>query len=471
MHGHIVRWTAATLATDAHGQLCDAAPTRLLGPIKTDSRQIEPGDVFWAFVGTRVDGHAYIEEARKRGAALVVVQRGHPLEFVGPRLVVDDSLLAIQRVAAAYRRRQAALIIGVTGSVGKTTTRRLIHAALSAQFCGTQSPGNFNNHLGLPMSLLAIEPDHEFAVLELGASQVGEIRDLAEIAQPEVGVITSIGKAHLDGFGSVAGIIQGKGELLEALPPTGFAVLPGDDPTTLGMASRAACRVITVGEGLNNAVRAERVLLSPGRLSFLVEGQEYALHLHGRHQLSNALLAIAIGREIGLSHAVMATELAGYEPEAGRGAWRKLGVWTVIDDTYNASPTSVVAAIEALAMTAPQHAPRYAVLGDMLELGTAAVAEHEAIGRRIAELKLDGLLACGDYASSLARGAQAAGMPAGRIVSATQLDVLEAVLDCWLDPAAVILVKGSRGARMERVINWLEEQALCLETSPRRASA
>ncbi len=471
MHGPVVRWTAASLATDAQGTLAYAAPTLLLGPIKTDSRQIEPGDVFWAFVGTRVDGHAFVDDARERGASLVVVERGHPLEMTGPRLVVDDSLLALQRVAAAYRQRQAALIIGVTGSVGKTTTRRLIHAALSSQFSGTQSPGNFNNHLGLPMSLLAIEPHHEFAVLELGASQVGEIRHLAEIAQPEVGVITSIGKAHLEGFGSVAGIIQGKGELLEALPSTGFAVLPGDDPTTRGMATRAACRVITVGEGLNNELRAERVLLSPGRLSFLVEGQEYALHLHGRHQFTNALLAIAIGREIGISHATMAAGLSQFEPEAGRGAWRKLGAWTVIDDTYNASPTSVAAAIEALAMIAPQRAPRYAVLGDMLELGTAAVAEHEAIGRRIAELKLDGLLACGEFASSLARGAQAAGMPAGRIVSATQLDVLEAVLDCWLDPAAVILVKGSRGARMERVINWLEEQALQLERSPRRVCA
>ena len=231
--------------------------------ISIDSRDIQRGDVFWALKGEIHDGHDFVSQALEQEAILCVISAGRAESTAGPMLIVDETLAALGRFASWHRSQIDSLIIGVTGSVGKTTTRELIYAALGSHFCGIRSRSNFNNQIGLPLSLLALEDRHEFAVLEMGASAIGDIQALCEMALPEVGVITAIGPAHLRTFGSLAAIIQTKGELLEQLPSTGFAVLPGDDLILRQIADRAPCPVIFVGQGDDNQIRATRVEVYP----------------------------------------------------------------------------------------------------------------------------------------------------------------------------------------------------------------
>jgi UDP-N-acetylmuramoyl-tripeptide--D-alanyl-D-alanine ligase len=460
------------LAAAAGGRLEGANPRARCPRISTDSRDIQPGDAFWALPGERFDGHDFALEAVRRGAQLVVCRPDRAARIAAPRLIVDDTLAALGRVAHWYRSRQEALVIAVTGSVGKTTTKDLLHAALGRQFHGTCSPGNFNNAVGLPKSLLAIERAHEYAILELGASRVGEIRQLAGLAAPEIGAITAIGKAHLASFGSLGAIVRAKGELLEALPAGGFAVLPGDDPLIVPMIPRASCRVVRVGEGPHNDVRAEGVISTGRELSFLVRGDRFAVPFAGRHLLTNALIAVAIAQEIGVSREMIEVGLRDFVPAQGRCRWLACGPWTVIDDTYNANPLSVTAACRHLAaVPGLPRSRRYLVLGDMLELGSDAASEHLAIGRLAAETNIDGLLALGDFAGDVARGGMLGGLKLGRIVAARQLEVLLAVLDCWLEPGDIVLVKGSRGMEMERVVEWLDRSARRLVERPSRRCA
>ena len=428
--------------------------------ISIDSRTLLPGDVFWCLTGERHDGHDFIPQALERGAAFCVASSSHSATHHGPLVLVHDTHQALMDLARWYRSTLDALVIGVTGSVGKTTTRELIHFALSAEFEGIRSRKNFNNTIGLPLCLLDVGHHHEFVVVEMGAARIGDIAELAKVAIPEVGVITSIGPAHLESFGSVDGVIQGKGELLESLPPTGFAVLPGDDPVIRQMADRAPCPVLFVGEGDDNQLRARNVRVSHDGLQFRVEGFDFLIPVCGRHHLTNALCAIAIAREIGVRYQSVAQGLARFEPIEGRSQIRNFGQWTVIDDTYNASPLSVAAACRMLLdMELPGLGRRIAVLGDMRELGSIAVTEHQKIGSLAAELKIDLVLACGVYADEVARGAEQAGMNRHRIAAAPDLETTKAVLDCWLEPGDVILVKGSRATRMERVVEWLRERA------------
>lgn len=441
-----------------------------------DSREVRPGDIFWALKGERHDGHDFIPQAFERGAALCVVSQSRDETISGPRLIVKDSLAALGRFGRWYRGTLEALVIGVTGSVGKTTTRDLIHAALASEYEGVRSRKNFNNLIGLPLSLLDIEHQHEFAVLEMGASREGDIRALADIALPEIGVVSAIGPAHLESFGSLEGIIRGKGELLESLPPTGFAVLPGDDPVLRQMADRAPCPVIFVGEGDDNHLRATGVQASFEGLRFKVDGCEYDVPVIGRHHLTNVLCAIAIAREIGVRPQSLVQGLSYFQPMEGRCHLQAIGTWTVIDDTYNASPKSVAAACHTLhELEIPGIGRRILVLGDMRELGQTATAEHERIGTLAARLKIDLLLACGRHADDIARGAEAAGMASHRIAAASDIEAVKAVLDCWLEPDDVILVKGSRVTRMERIVEWLRERAALEATlrgfTPRRHCA
>lgn len=455
---HPIGWH--DLATATQGRLVPANAWGRCTQISTDSRSLQRGDVFWALPGEHRDGHDFAAAAVTNGAALVVCQTERAREIPGPKLVVGDTLAALGRLARWHRRRHEALIIGVTGSVGKTTTKELIHAALSRQFRGLRSPGNYNNLIGLPKSLLELTVEDEFAVLELGASREGDIRALAAIAEPEVGVITAIGKSHLASFGSVERIIRGKGELLEALPATGFAVLPGDDPVLRRMASRAQCRALFVGQRPENDVQAGDVQFTAMETSFTVAGQRFSVALPGPALLTNALCAIAIAHDIGVPLDLIAEGLEDFQPLPGRGAVQVIGAWTVIDDCYNASPTSVEAACRRLAMfPTPPRGRRYAVLGDMRELGPDAAAEHQRLGRLLSEFPIDGLLALGQHARDFADGALRGGWRPGRIVATESLDVLLTVLDCWLEPQDTLLVKGSRVMQLERVLDWLRARA------------
>ena len=370
-------------------------------------------------------------------------------------IAVDDTLQALWDLAAWNRDQSDALRIAITGSVGKTTTRHMLHSVLSKRFAGIESPHNFNNQYGVPLSLLELTSAHEFAVLEAGALAVGEIAQLAALMAPEIGVITAIGPAHLEGFGGLEEICRAKGELLEALPASGFAVLNGDDPLVRRLARRASCRVILVGEDIHNDVVATRVRVNDRRLRFQVGDTEYQVSAVGRHHLTSALLCIGVGREIDLTEAEISAGLKAFTPVHGRCEKLTVGPWTVIDDTYNANPASMLAA--CLTLRDWQEATRrILVVGDMAELGAHAAEFHSQLGEVAVECGFDRLVAVGRMAGDVAGTARRQGMDAGCIGACSDLSTAELLLDCWLEPGDVILVKGSRRMQMERVIEYLQ---------------
>lgn len=426
--------------------------------ISTDSRTIGPGEVFWALSGRNHDGHDHVPEAFARGALACVVNRSRSNQCDGSRIEVDDTLRALGDFAAWYRQQRETMVIGVTGSVGKTTTREMIYSVLSTRHAGTRSLRNFNNEVGLPLSLLELKNEHEFGVLEMGAGHVGDIRQLCRIASPEVGVVTTIGPAHLETFGTLEQIYEGKGELLEAIPVHGFAVIFGDDPQMSGLSRRAGCPVIRVGEQTGNDLTAEQVNFSQGRLRFVAGGDEYELAVPARHYLTAALFALAVAREIGLDPPAIREGFRRFTGESGRCQIHEVGEWTLIDDTYNANPLSMRAAFQCL-RDWPTTGNRVLIAGDMLELGKESARCHEEIGASIVDAKIDRLLAFGNEAEHVADGALRAGMNPHAIADCHDLDALFTVLDCWLNPGDVILVKGSRGMRMERVVEWLKEHS------------
>ncbi len=440
------------------------------GRVMIDSRLILPGDLFWALPGEHHDGHDFLAEAQQRGASAAVVQfdrlpqaqqlwqNGAQHSPESPLIVVENTLTALAEYAHWHRPNHEALVIGVTGSFGKTTTREMIHAVLSASHSGIRSVKNFNNHIGLPLSVLELNRSHDFAVFEMGASALDEIALLAEIARPDIGVITGIGLAHVEGFGSPEGIIRGKGELLEALPLSGFAIVPGDDPVTRAMASRARCPVLFVGESEINHVRATNVRLANQRLTFEVEQIEYTVPVSGRHFLTAALSALTIANEIGISPTNIAKGFASFQAAPGRCQVHHIGPWIVIDDTYNANPASMRAACITLRDWQGAN-KRLLITGDMLELGTHAEQSHIELGRSAAEIAVDGLFVIGEHADLVVRGALAGGLRPSRLAQCDDLEILLTALDCVLEPGDVLLVKGSRGMRMERVIAWLREKA------------
>lgn len=432
-------------------------PNRVFQRVCTDSRQVEPGDLFWAVRGERFDGHDFLEEALRRGAVACVTepQRG---ARVDNRVEVPDSVMALGKFAAWYRQGLDALIIGVTGSVGKTTTREMIFHVLSQRFRGTRSRRNFNNELGVPLTLLDIDSEHEFAVVEMGARRLHDIASLCEIARPEAGVLTSIAEAHLETFGTLELIEQAKGELLAALPPEGFGICAVDRDQATRLRSRCCCSISRVGSDEDAEILATEISFQHGRLRFHLEGTAYELQAPGRHFLTSALCAAAVGRQIGMTDEEIARGLAAFHPVEGRANLERIGPWTIINDTYNASPASMSAACELLS-DLDAVGQRIFVVGDMLELGAEAKRHHRELGRMIATRNIDRLIAFGTHAQDVATGALDAGMPSGTVTQASEFDTLQLSLDCWLEPGDCLLIKGSRGMRMERVIEWLRTRA------------
>lgn len=426
--------------------------------IEIDSRRIRPGDLFWALRGHKQDGHKFVKQALQQGALASVVRADQASRVPAPRVEVEDTLAALWQFANWYRRRCEALVISVTGSVGKTTTRRMIAAVLSKRFQGVDSPRNFNNHIGVPLSLLEIEPHHEFAVIELGASQVGEIASLAAVAEPEVGAITAVGPAHLDEFASIENIARTKRELLESLPPSGFAVLNGDDRRVLDMVPFAPCPVFLVGEREHNDCRAINVAVENGQLRFDVNHMTFQVPVVGRHHLHAALTAIVIGRQFEMSDSQIAAGLLQYTSIPGRSHLLRVGDWWVIDDTYNANPLSMSAACRTL-RDWDGAGKKILVAGDMLSLGDWSGDFHRLFGEEAARSKIDQLIAVGSQAAVVAGSAHKYGMDAGCLAACRDQDLALMLLDCWLQAGDVVLVKGSRGMKMEAVVESLQRLA------------
>jgi UDP-N-acetylmuramoyl-tripeptide--D-alanyl-D-alanine ligase len=458
----ITRWSFDTLLRAVGGEaqgLTSTAAT--FDRIECDSRKIHAGDLFWALVGERHDGHDFVAEALKKGACAAVVARRwkeQQAKVSGAFIVVDETLQALWDFAGWHRRQLDTLIVGVTGSVGKSTTRHMLRTVLGERFAGMESPANFNNEYGVPRSLLELAPDYEFAVLELGASAVGEIASLAQLTAPEIGIITAIAPAHLATFGTLDDICQAKGELLEALPETGFAVLNGDDELVRSLAARANCRVIFVGEGAHNDLVATKVRSHDRRLKFQIGNAQYQLPVVGRHHLTAALLSVAVARELGVEESEITSGLREFAPLPGRCRPVQVGPWTIIDDTYNSSPASVAAACQTL-RDWQEARQRVLVLGDMLELGEVAGELHSQLGVLTAECRFDRVIAVGSQAATVAGTAKRSGMDAGCLGACGDLDTAALLLDLWLEPGDVVLVKGSRGMKMERVIEHLKMRA------------
>lgn len=445
----MIEMTLAEIAAATGGTLVAADPaTRVTGPVEFDSRAVAPGGLFVAFPGERVDGHDFAAAAVAAGAAGVLATRA--VDGV-PTVLVRDALAALGRLARAVLDRLPELtVVGVTGSSGKTTTKDLI-AQLAARLGPTVAPaGSFNNELGLPHTVLQADARTRFLILEMGARGPGHIRYLCGIAPPRIGVVVNVGVAHIGEFGTVDGIAAAKGELVEALPATGTAILNADDERVRAMAARTAATVVLAGTATDAAVRAEDVTLDErGRARYtLVTGAGRApvrLGVSGVHQVGNGLLAAAVALRLGLPVGELPAALGELRPVSARrmDVFDRVDGVTVIDDSYNANPASTAAALRALAAIG-RGRRTIAVLGYQAELGAQERAGHEQVGRLAAELRVDRLVVVGEPAAGIHAGATGDGSWGGESVLVTDQEAAVARLRGELRPGDVVLVKGSR---------------------------
>jgi UDP-N-acetylmuramoyl-tripeptide--D-alanyl-D-alanine ligase len=448
-------------------EVVDGTPSRPLGNsyvrqnrqlqrVVTDSRCVHPGDLFVALAGSRHHGEEFLADAASAGATAAVVERDgarcEGLECVR----VGESLGALWRLAAWNRDRSTAERIAVTGSFAKTTTRQMIQTVLSVRGQTQQSPRNYNNHVGVPLSLLAIGSQDRFAVIEVAASGLGEIEPLAELVRPAAAVLTGCGRAHLHGFGSVEALSREKMRLLGSIQSGGLAVIPAECRPRLPRLSRDI-QVVTVGVETDADIVATAVEHDLGMLRFEVSGQPFELPVAGRHFVRAALAAVAIGRWSGISDIESATALASFETEAGRCRVEHTARGTVIDDSYNASPESMLAACELLEEWNTV-GRRVFVVGDMAELGSHAAACHAEVGAAVGRGGgIDELWAAGNWAESTVEAAIAAGMARETTRVCRSVDALLVSLPGWMQPGDTLLVKGSRLSRMERVVQQVRQ--------------
>jgi UDP-N-acetylmuramoyl-tripeptide--D-alanyl-D-alanine ligase len=423
-----------------------------------DSRTIQTGEMFFAVKGDRMDGHDFVEQALEKGAVVAAVRKDQLARYpVKTRLLaVDDTLVALQTLATAVRRLWAKPLIGVTGSTGKTTTKEAIAHVLSTRFRVLKSEGNFNNHFGLPLMLLKLEPGHEVAVIEMGMSHAGEIAALAKIAQPEIGVVANVAPVHLEFFKSVADIARAKYELIESLPAGGTAILNADDEYVSQFGRDFRGKVVLYGLKASAGVRAENIRSrgwEGSEFDVVVDGcrEPVILPLVGPHNIHNALAAVAAGLERGLSPSETVRALASLAPADKRGQVVKLGNITVVNDCYNSNPKALDAMVDALAAMPAKR--RIVVAGAMLELGETGEALHRQAGQHIASKKVDALLGVRGQAQAMVEAANAAGMRAEFV--ATPEEAGEWLARETRDGDAVLL-KASRGVKLEKALEIWE---------------
>ena len=436
-----------------------------------DSRTIRPGQLFFAVKGERMDGHDFVHQAMEKGAIAAVVRKDQFARYPVKTglLGVDDTLVALQTLATAVRRLWAKPLIGITGSTGKTTTKEAIAHVLAARFRLLKSEGNFNNHFGLPLMLLKLEPEHDTAVIEMGMSHPGEIAALAKIALPEIGVVTNVAPVHLQFFTSVAEIARAKYELIQSLPATGTAVLNADDEYVSQFGRDFHGKVITYGIRVPSDVRAENI--EPrgpsGSVFDVVVGacrEKVTLPLVGAHNIYNALAAVAVGLERGISPSEAVSAVASLTPPDKRGQVLQLGNITVINDCYNSNPKALDAMVNALA--AMPAARRIVVAGEMLELGPTGGDLHRRSAQYIAEKKIDILVGVRGLAKEMVEAARQAGMRAEFVPTPEEAGE-------WLARETrggdVVLLKASRGVKLEKALEtWKQSSVISAQSSAKR---
>lgn len=445
-----------------NGHLLKGDPEVTVTGINTDSRKIKKGQLFLALKGERFDGHQFLKEAVQAGASALLVMEETDIGGETPLIMTDDTLKALGAIARFHRQRFKVPVIGVTGSNGKTTTKDLIAAVLSQKYNIVKTEANYNNEIGLPLTLLEMDQTTQAVVVEMGMRGLGQIRNLASIAQPELGVITNVGQAHLELLGSEANIAKAKAELLESLPPNGIAVLNGDDPWIRQMPIPHQVRPLWFG--LNDSgLDYQGVMLENNGEGILfqvissAEKFEIFLPLPGRLNVYNALAAIAIGRVLGLSIQEIKEGLAAPVMTGGRLKILNRNRLRIIDDTYNASPASIKAALEVLCGF-PGPGKKIAVLADMLELGKASMDSHFEVGAYAANLGVDQLLAYGQLARKYVEGFTSI-TPGKAEYFSTKPEIIRAIKEL-ARPGDSILIKGSRGMKMEEVVEALSNEGV-----------
>ena len=440
-----------------------------------DSRKVEAGGIFIATKGERVDGHDFISQVAEKGALAVVCEK-EPEGCEVPYILVKDSFVALKQIAEFYRKQLTIPVVGITGSVGKTSTKEMIAGVLSQGFCVLKTEGNFNNEVGLPLTLLRIRDEHEVAVVEMGISDFGEMHRLSKMARPDICVMTNIGQCHLENLGTRDGILKAKSEIFDFMNPEGYIIVNGDDDKLATIKAKGSHKPVRFGLDSANEVYASDVM-NRGLL-----GSQAVLHvglsvipveipLPGGHMVYNALAAAAVGERLGLSAEQIKKGIAGVEAVGGRSHVMALPSYTVIDDCYNANPVSMKAAIDLLTMAIGR---KVAVLGDMFELGEKECELHGEVGAYVAEKGIDVLICVGRLSKNMYEGAGAAkqqglqeadaGGEAEQLATdkqnvfyfATRDDML-AELKSLIKPGDSILVKASHGMHFEKVVEYLSE--------------
>ncbi|MEW6448398.1 MAG: UDP-N-acetylmuramoyl-tripeptide--D-alanyl-D-alanine ligase [Bacillota bacterium] len=449
----------AEVAQALGADLLQGDPARMVTAVTTDSRNVQPGALFFALRGERHDGHEFVNEALGRGAVGAVISRTLPSLPAGAVvLLVTDVLGSLGKLACYVRKRAGVFLVGVTGSTGKTSTKDILSAVLGVRFRVLSTRGNLNNEIGVPLTLLDIGPGHEVAVVEMAMRAPGEIAALARISCPNAAVITNIGETHLERLGSIRAIADAKGEILDFVPPEGFAVVHAESPFIYDEARRCKGRVVFFGTG--DTATVQLVDYNPdnggGRLRVAAEGveEDYFIPVPGFHNAVNALAAVAVAREMGLSADEIREGLRRVKLSAMRLEIRKCGSLTVINDSYNANPASMRAALAVLQEVA-RGRRRVAVLGDMLELGERTVVAHREIGEAAAG-SADFIVAVGELAKEIAAGALASGLPVEKVTTCPDAAKAAEFLREMSIGEAVVLVKASRCIHLETVV-----EALC----------
>jgi len=423
-----------------------------------DSRTLQPGDLFFAVRGERLDGHDFVDAALAKGAVGAVVGKDNPTRFAAKSrlLAVQDPLTALQQLGAAVRKLWGRPLVGVTGSAGKTTTKEAIAHVLGTRHRVLKSQGNLNNHFGMPLQLLKLEPEHDVAVIEMGMSHAGEITQLARLAQPNCGVVTMVAPVHLEFFDSIAAIARAKYELIQALPAGGIAVLNADDEYVSQFGRDFHGKVVTFGLYKTAGVSA-RNIESRGALGsgfdIVVGGEQVRanLQLLGEHSIYNSLAAVAVGLQYGVSLGVAAESLGSLSAGDKRGEILSYAGATIINDCYNSNPKALDSMIRSLAQLPAKR--RIVVAGEMLELGPAAEAMHRDCGEHMSHYGIDLLLGVRGLAKALVEGAIQAGMRAEFVATP---DAAADWLRTQARPGDVILLKASRGVRLERALEiWM----------------
>jgi UDP-N-acetylmuramoyl-tripeptide--D-alanyl-D-alanine ligase len=421
--------------------------------VQVDTRKIQPGDAFVAFEGAQTDGHLFVNNAFDCGASVAIV--GKPVKTDGGCVIqVEAPLTAIQALAKHERSTFTGPVVGVTGSNGKTTTKQMVAAVLGGAKSCLYTQGNFNNELGLPLTILQRTPAHRAMVLEMGMRGFGQIASLCDIAQPNIGIITNIGQSHIELLGSQAGIAKAKAELLAALPASGCAILNQDDDFLVQVAEQTKAPVIWYGLQSDADVHARDITWTKEGMRFtaVVFGQTQQMFLptYGHHNILNALAATAVGHATDIPLPQISERLAALEELSGRlNILQGKDQTTIIDDCYNASPLSVTASLNVLAELAPEN-QRIAILGDMFELGWFAEQGHRQVGEHAAQVGVSRLMAVGDDARWIAEAARTGGVK--DVIHAPTVETAISQLAAWIEPQTTVLVKASRGMHLERIV-------------------